>query len=74
MPISKNPNAFKKQSPEQVVSFAKTLLDLSWPLSSWDVSNIAEVLVNGGVSPHMDQARAQVKFWARNQAKKTADK
>ena len=74
MPISKNPNAFKKQTPAEVYAFAKTLMDLCWPLSSFDVANIAEVLVNGGVSPHMNQARAQVKFWARNHAKKTAKK
>jgi len=74
MPIPKNPHAFAKQTPEQVYAFAKTLLDLQWPLSSFDVNNIAEVLVDGGVSPHMDQARAQVKFWARNRAEKKTKK
>jgi len=74
MPIPKNPHAFAKQTPEQVYAFAKTLFDLQWPLSSFDVTNVAEVLVNGGVSPHMDQARAQVKFWARNRAQKATKK
>ena len=74
MPIPKNPNAFKKQTPAEVYAFAKTLMDLCWPLSSSQVVYISEVLVNGGVSPHMDQARAQVKFWARNRAEKKTEK
>ena len=60
----------QKQTPKQTIAFAKTLIELNWPLSSFNRDTIAELLLKEGVCSSMGQAQAQVKFWSKNMAKK----
>ena len=59
----------EKQTPEQTIAFAKALIELNRPLSSFNRDTIAELLLKEQVCSSMGQARAQVKFWSKNMAK-----
>ena len=76
MSIPTNPHAFKVQAPRELLMASRSLVEVCMAdgdhLTSFQVETIAEYLFsngNGG-SPSINHAKAQVRFWAKQEYSK----
>jgi hypothetical protein len=71
MTIPTNPHAFKVLTPKEMLSAARSVVKVCMAdgetLTSFQREGIAEYLFNGGGAPSLNQAKAQVRFWARQE-------
>jgi hypothetical protein len=71
MTIPTNPHAFKVLTPKEMLSAARSVVEVCMAdgetLTSFQREGIAEYLFNGGGAPSLNQAKAQVRFWARQE-------
>jgi len=71
MTIPTNPHAFKVLTPKEMLSAARSVVEVCMAdgetLTSFQIEGIAEYLFDGGGAPSLNQAKAQVRFWARQE-------
>lgn len=60
----------KEQTPAQNIAFAKALIEINRPLSSFQRDTIADFLLEHDICSSRGQALAQVKFWSKKMAEK----
>jgi len=74
MSIPENPHAFKVLTPKEMLSAARSVVEVCMAdgeiLTSFQREGIAEYLFNGGGAPSLNQAKAQVKFWVKQEIAK----
>tara|TARA_Y100000389_G_scaffold156914_1_gene157898 strand:+ start:81 stop:314 length:234 start_codon:yes stop_codon:yes gene_type:complete len=74
MKIPTNPHAFKVLTPREMLSAARSVVEVCMAdgeiLTSFQREGIAEYLFNGGGAPSLNQAKAQVKFWVKQEIAK----
>ena len=74
-----NPHAFKVLTPKEMLIAARSVVVVgmsdgeSIP-TSIEREGIAEYLFNGGGAPSLNQAKAQVKFWVKQEIAKRNNK
>ena len=73
-----NPHAFKVLTAAEMIRSARSLVEVCMAdgehLTSDQIEGIAEYLFNGGGAPSLEQAKAQVRFWARQENLKRNNK
>ena len=72
--IPVNPHAFKVLTPKEMLIAARSVVEVCMAdgesLTSIQREGIAEYLFNGGGAPSLNQAKAQVKFWVKQEIAK----